>query len=128
MTELSTIALARVAEAMLRALGGESVSLVFAVSGAGNELGLGAATSEEVALAPVVMRSLAPTDGRARRELLFAASAIAAQVENRGSASAEALFQSAVGVRHQGRLWRIESATPEVFGGSAYLYRVVAVE
>ena len=45
MTELSTIALARVAEAMLRALGGESVSLVFAVSGAGNELGLGAATS-----------------------------------------------------------------------------------
>ena len=129
MPELSRIALARAAEAMLRALGGESVSLVFAVlNGAGDELGLGAGTSEEVALAPVVMRSLAASDGRARRELLFAASAIAAQVENRGSASAEALFQSAVGVRHQGRLWRIESMTPEVFGGGAYLYRVVAVE
>ncbi len=123
---------ARAAEAMLRALGGESVSLLFPVATGtpdlADELGLVAAAVEEVAVAPVVVRALVPDNGHARRELLFAASAIRAQVDARSAATAEALFQSAVGVLHQGRLLRIVSVTPELFAGEAYLYRVLAVE
>jgi hypothetical protein len=126
------LALARAAEAMLRALGGEPVGLLFpailSAAGTANELGLGAVAAEEVALAPVIVRALAPDAGRVRRELLFPAAVIAAQVELRAAASAEALFQSALGIVHQGRLLHIESVTPELFGGSAYLYRVVAIE
>ncbi len=123
---------ARAAEAMLRALGGESVSLLFPVATAApdlnDELGLAVAAMEEVAFAPVVVRALVPDNGHARRELLFAASAIRAQVDARPSPTPEALFQSAVGVLHQGRLLRIASVTPELFAGEAYLYRVLAVE
>ena len=131
MTELTTTALARTAEAMLRALGGETVTVLFPIatdaSGTSSELGLTPAAVEEVAFAPVVVRALAPEDGRARRELVFAASAIAAQAESR-AASAEALFHSAVGVVHEGRLLRIAAVTPELFAGSASLYRVVAID
>lgn len=132
LTAPRNLALARAAEAMLRTLGGESVSLVFpvpiAAMGTESELGLNSATTEEVVLAPVVVRSLPPKEGRARRELLFAAIAVEAQVDVRAAGSAEALFQSAVGVLHQGSLLQIESVTSEFFGGSAYLYRVVAIE
>lgn len=125
------LALARAAEAMLRALGGETVSLIFpmaAIADANVGLGLGALPAEEVPLSPVVARSLANESGRARREFLFAAAPVEDQVELRATGSAEALFQSALGILHQGRLMHIESVTPEWFGGSAYLYRVVAVE
>ncbi len=132
MSEL-TQHLARAAETMLRALGGESVSLLFPlpVGAPGNaaELGLSPAAAEQVTLAPAIVRALPPDKtGRVRRELLLPASAVAEQLERRAAASAEALFQSALGVLHQGRLLHIESVTPEFFGGSAYLYRVVAVE
>lgn len=121
-------ALARAAEALLRALGGETVSLVFPVVADTNDLGLGAALTEEIAITPVVVRSLTPADNRARREFLLPAAAVAAQIELRGADSADALFQSALGVSHQGRLLHIASVTPESFGGSAYLYRVTAIE
>ncbi len=127
MTDLN---LARAAEAMLRALGGDTATLLLPIptDAALDEDGLGltAIAAEEVAFSPVVVRSLAPAEGRARRELLFPAAAVAAQVDSHGAASAEALFQSALGVRHQGRLLRIESVAPELFAGSAYLYRVIA--
>ncbi len=126
------LALARAAEAMLRALGGETVSLIFPMPGASDAntvgLGLSAVAAEDVSISPVVMRPLANDSGRARREFLFAAAPVYAQAELRAIGSAEDLFQSALGILHQGRLMHIESVTPELFGGSAYLYRVVAVE
>ncbi len=126
------LALARAAEAMLRALGGEAVSLIFPMPAASDAntvgLGLGALAAQDVPISPVVTRSLPPDSGRARREFLFTASAITAQLELRAIGSAEDLFQSALGILHQGRLMHLASVTPELFGGSAYLYRVVAVE
>ncbi len=123
---MNAIHLARAAEAMLRALGGQTVTVLFPIAADANELGLGATAAEEVPFAPVVVRSLPPDDaGRARRELLFSATALAARTDG---ISGEALLQSALGVRHHGRLLRIARVTPEFFAGSPYLYRVVAIE
>ncbi len=120
-----SVALARAAETLLRTLGGETVTLVFPATADANDLGLGPAQTEEVTLAPVVVRAL-PVDGSGvRRELLFPAAAVAEQIESRGAVSAETLFQSALGVLHQRRLLHIESVTPERFAGSTYLVRVV---
>lgn len=147
------LALARAAEAMLRALGGSEVALRFtSPADAGDDdrhLGLAAPRESDVAVAPVVVRSLPPdkpqpgappswrservgssgaTRPQQRLELLFPAAAISAQVEARQAGSAEELFASALGVVVQGRMLRIEGVFPQYFAGTAYLYAVIAVQ
>jgi hypothetical protein len=48
-------------------------------------------------------------------------------VSQRNVASAEALFETALGVVYQGEMFHIEGLVVERFAGVAYLYRVVAV-
>jgi hypothetical protein len=49
-------------------------------------------------------------------------------VEDQGLPSADALFGAALGIEHQGTLFRIESTSTDYFAGIPYLYRVVVVE
>jgi hypothetical protein len=127
-------AVMRAADAMLRALGGEGITLVLPmpgdVSGTSHELGLSAHGVQQYPLSPVVVRDLpAPASGPAQRvEFLLSVSAVANAVEAQGAASAQALFDAALGIQYQGVLYRIESTTADYFAGTAYLYRVIAVE
>ena len=131
---MSGSAAMRAADAMLRSLGGDCISLVFAAAGFTNDpsaqLGMVDPGVEEVQIRPVVAKSV-PTAGtgpRVRREFLLPGSVVARVVVTRNAASAEAMFESALGVMHAGLLLHIESVTTEFFAGAAYLYRVAAVE
>jgi hypothetical protein len=124
----------RAADAMLRALGGEEITLVLPLptetSDLSYQIGLSDPGVQQLLLSPVVVRKLpAPASGPAQRvEFLLSASAVASTVDSQGLPSAQALFDAALGVHYQGELFHIESATTDYFAGIAYLHRVVAVE
>lgn len=133
MTGISGMAAVRAADAMLRTLGGTEVMLLLAASGLPAdpvaELGLVDPGVEQVMIAPVIVRELATDNSGPRRriELVAGRSAMAEQVSQRNVASAEALFETALGVVYQGEMFHIEGLVVERFAGVAYLYRVVAV-
>jgi len=124
----------RAADAMLRALGGDEVTLVLPLpassSDISSQIGLSDPGVQQVRLAPVVVRTLpAPASGPAQRlELLVSVSAVASAVEEQGLASREALFDAALGIEYQGTLFRVESTSSDYFAGVPYLYRVTVVE
>lgn len=124
----------RAADAMLRALGGEEIALVLPLAGEtpdlSSQLGLSDPGAQRVPIFPVVVRNLpAPASGPAqRREFLLSAAAIANAVQEQGAASAQALIDATLAVEYQGTLYHIESGTTDYFAGTAYLYRLIAVE
>jgi hypothetical protein len=128
------VALVRTADAMLRALGSDEVVMVFPLAGMPNDpsaqLGLVDPGVQQIPFSPVVVRSLTTsgTGPRRRLEVLISSSAVAAQLAPLNVASADALFDGALGLMYDNELLHIESVTPEYFGGIAYLYRVVVVE
>lgn len=133
MTGISGSAAARAADALVRALGGTEVVLLFAAAGmppdAVAELGLVDPGVVQAPIAPVIVLELTTeTNGPRRRiELLVGRSAVAQQVSQRNVASADVLFETALGVVYRGEIFHIEGFVAERFDGLAYLYRVVAV-
>ena len=133
MTGISGVAAARAADAMLHTLGGAEVSLLLPASGlpaeAVAELGLVDPGVEQAPISPVIVRELATENNGPRRriELVAGRSALAAQVSQHNVASADVLFERALGVVYEGEIFHIEGFVVERFAGVAYLYRVVAV-
>ncbi len=131
---VSSAAVLRAADAMLRALGGDEVSLVLPLVAMPDDpaaqLGLVDPEVQEVKFCPVVARNLpTSTSGpRRRMEFLLSGSAVAAAVVAQNAASAQTLFDGALGLSYQGDLLHIEGITTEYFAGMAYLYRLVGVE
>jgi hypothetical protein len=127
-------AVRRAADALLRTLGGDQIGLVLPMptqtGSDSNQLGLTDPGVQQITISPVVVRTLpAPNTGpRVRLEFLISASAIDDAVHAEAADSAEALFDLALGIQHQTHLLHIESVSTELFAGTAYLYRVVAVE
>jgi hypothetical protein len=127
-------ALVRAANAMLAALGGDQVSLLLPgtalASDPAGQLGLVDPGVQNVIIAPVVTRNL-PTEnsGPTRRiEFTLPASVVEAQLPALGLASAENLFNSALGLVYDGDIFHIETVVTENFAGTAYFYIVTAVE
>jgi len=124
----------RATDAMLRALGGDQVSMLFPLITMPNDpaaqLGLADPGVEEVIFCPVVVRSLVtPATGPRRRlEFMLSGATVAAELTSRNVTSAEILFDGALGVLYDNDLFHIENVTTELFAGTAYLYRVLAVE
>ncbi|HSY64878.1 MAG TPA: hypothetical protein VK829_09770 [Terriglobales bacterium] len=133
-TGMSPAAMVRATDAMLQALGGDQVSMIFPLITMPNDpsaqLGLADPGVEEVIFYPVVVRSLVtPATGPRRRlEFMLSGATVAAEVISRNVASAEILFDGALGLLYDGDLFHIENVTTEYFAGTAYLYRVLAVE
>lgn len=115
-------ALARAAEAMLRALGGSEIKLRCPVAAASDEqarqLGLEAPATEDISIAPVVVRA----SGDAV-ELLIAPSSVAQYMQDRGQ-TADQFFAAVVGVLHGGRELCVRLFHVEHFAGAEYLYRL----
>lgn len=133
-SSISGVAITRAANAMLRALGGDSVCLLFSAITLANDpaaqLGLTDPGVDQVAFCPVVVRTL-PTDSsgpRRKLQFLFPGSAVAEAVVERNVENAEQLFESALGVSYDGDLFHITNVATEYFGGTAYLFLVEAVE
>ena len=133
MTGISGGAAARAADAMLQTLGGTQVTLLFPAAGlpadAGSELGLVDPGVVQAAIGPVIVRELTTENNGPRRriELVAGRTALAEQVSQRNVASADVLFDTALGVVFEGDMFHIEGYVVERFGGVAYLYRVLAV-
>ncbi len=131
---ISGSALKRMADALLQALGGESVSLLLPAtamaSDAAGQLGLVDPGVQKVVIAPVVARMLATGNLGPRRRIEFTlpATAIANLLPGLGMGTAEELFAAAMGLMYEGDLFHIETAAPESFAGDAYFYVVTAVE
>jgi len=127
-------AVMRAADALLRALGGDQIGLVLPMptetGSDSTQLGLVDPGIQQLTISPVVVRTLPTTNTgpRVRLEFLISASAVANAVDAEGAESAQALFELALGIQHQADLFHIESVSTEYFAGTAYLYRVVAVE
>jgi len=133
-TVISGAAVVRAADAMLRAIGGDTITLAFALVTLANDpsaqLGLADPGVQQVPLSPVVVRSLPnPSTGPRRQlEFLISSTAVDAVVVSQNAASAEALFDSALGLNYDGDLFHIVGVVSEYFAGTKYLYKVTAVE
>jgi hypothetical protein len=133
MTGISGAAAARAADAVLRTMGRTEVILLFPAAGMPADavagLGLVDPGVEQAAIAPVIVREItAENNGPRRRiELLAGSSAMAEQVSQRNVASAEVLFETALGLVYCGELFHIQGFVVERLAGVAYLYRVAAV-
>jgi hypothetical protein len=127
-------ALVRAANAMLTALGGDQVSLLLpgtaTASDAAGQLGLVDPGVQDVIIMPVVANNKPTSNlGPSRRiEFTLPASAIEVQLPTLGMASAEDLFNAALGLQYDGDLFHIEAVVTETFAGTAYFYVVTAVE
>lgn len=126
--------IARMANAMLKALGGETVSLILpatAMTGdAAGVLGLVDPGVQEVPISPVVIREI--TTGklgpRRRIEFTLPASAIEGTLPALGMDTTEDLFKAVLGLNYGSDLFHIETVVPESFGGTICFYVVTAVE
>lgn len=133
MTGISGTAAARAADAMLQTLGGMEVTLLFPAAGlpgdAVSQLGLVDPGVEQVLISPVMVKELTTENSGPRRriELLAGQAAMAESVSQRNVASADVLFETALGLVYGGEVFHIEGFVVERLGGVGYLYRVAAV-
>ncbi len=124
----------RIADGLLRSLGGRTVLLRMpgaAVPGdLGEQVGLAAPLFEDLELGPVVWRKVrakiatAETERAAEYELLVSATAVKRLVGSLAFQSASVLFGQAAGVLVDGVLMQITSATSAEAFGAVYLYRL----
>ena len=84
---------------------------------------------EQALIAPVVVRELTTENNGPRRriEILAGRAAMAEQVSQRNVASAEVLFETALGLVYDGEVFHIQGFVIERLAGMAYLYRVAAM-
>ena len=117
------LAVVRAADAMLQALGGYQITIVFPLVAMADDpsaqLGLADPGVQQVTFYPVVVRSLgnSNTGPRRRLEFLISSTAVDAAVVSQNAASAQALFDSALGINHDNDLFHIEGVTTEYLRG-----------
>jgi len=124
----------RMADVLLRSVGGRTVLLHIsapAMNGdVGEQLGLAVPEFQDIELGPVVFRRVRATTGTAERpkeatyELLVSASAVEKIVGTLGYGAAELLFAQAVSVTVDGMMLGIAWATSAEAFGTVYLYRL----
>jgi hypothetical protein len=133
MTGISGAAAARAADAMLQTMGGTGVILLFPAAGLPgdgvSQLGLVDPGVVQAVISPVVVRELTTENNGPRRriELLAGQAAMAEQVSQRNVASADVLFETALGLVYDGEVFHIQGFVVERLAGVAYLYRVAAM-
>lgn len=126
--------LSRMADALLKAFGGGSVSLLLPATempaDAGGQLGLVDPGVQEVVISPVVIHEMATSSLGPRRRVEFTlpASAVEHQLPVLGMGSADQLFGAVLGLNYGSDLFHVETVVPESFGGTVCFYVVTAVE
>lgn len=123
--------LVRAVNAMVRAMGGGSVRLRLPSSaplGLERELGIAPSLEEEIEIGPVVVRTLEAKEGRARVQLVIAASSLDPVMVARGESNGYALLKNAVSMMYGDCVFRVTEVSTEEFGGLEYMWRVTGVE
>jgi hypothetical protein len=116
----------RVADALLRGVGGREVLLRLPAPGIPGDpteqLGLAVPEFQDVELKPVVLLA---TKANGQREMLISASTVGAVVGSLGYSAASVLFGVAYGVLVDEVLMEVVSATEMEMNGAPYVYRVI---
>jgi hypothetical protein len=134
MNGICEAAIVRAANALLTALGGDTIGLFLpALAMAGDsagQLGLVDPGVQELMISPVVARELSTGNLGPRRRIEFTlpASVIALHLPELGVGTAEGLFNAVLGLKYGNDLFHIENVVTENFAGTAYFYVVTAVE
>jgi hypothetical protein len=133
MTGISGAAAARAADAMLQTMGGTEVTLLFPAAGLPADgvaqLGLVDPGVVQGLISPVIVVELTTENNGPRRriEVLAGQAALAEQVSQRNVASADVLFDTAIGLIYGGEIFHIKGYVVERVAGVAYLYRIAAM-
>lgn len=122
----------RVAESMLRVVGGAEIQLVVSGSATSNEdsreLGLSVSESLQFTVSPVVVNwSAAKAGHRVEAELLIAAGSLDDALEATGVSSGKDLLENALAIVVGDQRLRIAAVQVGAAGGTDYLYTVTAV-
>jgi hypothetical protein len=125
-------ALARAAEAFLRALGGGRVTLRVSDPSTGDtnsQLGITPPTAEDIVIAPAMVQAMPPApDGKRRWQVMFSARALRAAAEPYGITDLAAWLTGSQGVIYRGRLIPITSVIASSFAEGEYIYLAIATE
>lgn len=130
----STAASQRMADALLRSVGGTTALLRVTLSSTDTnqwELGLVATSFADAVVSPVVLRKVRPSwneGGEQKWELLISASSVAQQVDSLSLSSARSLFALTMMVTVAGQDYLIESISSSEAFGNVYLYRLLLRE
>ncbi|HZU10908.1 MAG TPA: hypothetical protein VFA02_13475 [Pseudacidobacterium sp.] len=126
---------ALMADVLLRAAGGTTVSLLVAPatpdSSDASQIGVNAPNFQQMTLSPAIFRQVraAMSEGQLPKyELLLSASAVQQQVGALQLTSADALFDSAAGVLINDAQYVIESRSVSEALGQVYLYHLLLRE
>jgi hypothetical protein len=122
--------LARAVNAMVRAMGGDSVKLRMPVATTGleRELGMTAQLAEEIEVGPAVIRELGLKDGRAQVQVLISANSMQPLMDARGEVSGLAMLKRVESLLYGDRVFRVTGVSAETFAGMEYLWRLEGVE
>jgi hypothetical protein len=128
----SCVGVRRAADAMVRVLGGATITLRIADPSAGDtnsQLGLTPAASEDLKIYPAVVRTIAPsTNGSKRIEVTLSAKVVKPIAEQYGVDDVPTWLLTAEGIVFRGRLMRIDTVISDHLGGVDYLYHLMATE
>jgi hypothetical protein len=126
------MALARAADAFLRALGGGRVTLRVSDPSSGDvnsQLGITPPTAEDIIIAPAVVQSMDPApDGTRRWQVMLSARALRAAAEPYGITDISQWLLTSQGVVRRGRLMPITAVLSSSFAEGEYVYFAIATE
>jgi hypothetical protein len=122
----------RTADAMLRVLGGEQITVRLAdpsIGDTNSQLGITPPTASDIQIAPAVVQVAPPAaDGTQRIQVLLGAKGLQAIAESYGVTDIPAWLLQSQGLVYRGQLLPVRSVVINQFAGGEYLYLLTATE
>ncbi len=130
MSAFRGFAMARSAEAMLRAVGATTVHVIREAQLTGTlqqrQLGMAQPQYDDVAIGPAVVTSESQPPTSVKINVILPARVVAKQAEQEGAENGISWLLNARGIQYEGALLRITKVSAELFAGVEYLYQVTA--
>jgi hypothetical protein len=121
----------RAADAMLRVLGGEQITLRLADPSSGDtnsQLGITPPTASEIEIAPAVVQAEAGANGAQRVQVLVGNKTLQPIADSYGVTDIPAWLMGTQGLVYRGKLFPIITVLSQEFAGGEYLYLLTATE
>jgi hypothetical protein len=122
----------RYADALLRVLGGTSVTVRFPVAATGDDgsqLGLEQPPAEDLSFNPAVVRKLRPTEeGRGRLEVLLSPAGVMPAAQSHNVVDIGEWLKGALGVMFSDSFYLLDGVQCDHLSGADYLYHLFATE
>ncbi len=121
----------RIADGMLRVLGGDKITLRLADASTGDtdsQLGITSPTASDIEIAPAVVQVEATPSGAQRVQVILGNKTLQPIVDSYGVTDIPGWFIHSQGLVYRGSLFPITSVLSQQFAGGEYLYLLTATE